>query len=144
MSDDVTKLAEVLAEHRFRDLLGDYEIKPYYKHFGCSCGWERNIAGMSGYWSWLAAHEAHVAEQIAASDWLRERDATNRLAGAVRANTDAIAAYDDLEKRLEALAAKWEAVATVTSTVDWNRGYDMRRDMDIAALRALIAPEATP
>lgn len=55
----------LLAAHRYRDVLGDYEIAPFYKHFGCSCGWEQNIAGMSGWQSWLAAHEAHVASEMA-------------------------------------------------------------------------------
>ena len=58
-------VAEVLATHRYRDVSGDYEVTPYYKHFGCSCGWEQSIAGMSGWRSWVAAYEAHVAEQIA-------------------------------------------------------------------------------
>lgn len=60
-------LREVLAAHRYRDVLGDYEIKPYRKHFGCSCGWQQDIGGMSGYWSWVAAHETHVAEQLLAA-----------------------------------------------------------------------------
>jgi hypothetical protein len=60
------EIAEVLRAHRYHDVLGDYEIAPYYRHVGCSCGWERNIVGMAGYWSWLAAHEAHVAEAMAA------------------------------------------------------------------------------
>ena len=61
------ELAAVLAEHRYRDVLGDYEIKPFYRHFGCSCGWEQNIAGMSGWRSWLAAHETHAVDALLAS-----------------------------------------------------------------------------
>lgn len=67
--EPVGTLAEVLAGHRYRDVLGDYDIEPYRKHIGCSCeGWVRDIGGMSGYWSWLAAHEAHLA--AAALSWL--------------------------------------------------------------------------
>lgn len=59
-------LAALLGEHRYRDVLGDYEVAPYYRHFGCSCGWEQDIAGMSGWESWRAAHEAHVAAVVRA------------------------------------------------------------------------------
>jgi hypothetical protein len=54
-------LVEVLAEHRYRDVLGDYDTAPFYRHFGCSCGWEQNIEGMSGWRSWVATHNEHVA-----------------------------------------------------------------------------------
>lgn len=66
MSGHVEALAGILAEHQYLEVWGDYEIKPYTKQFGCSCGWEQNIAGMSGWRSWLAAHHAHVAEVLAA------------------------------------------------------------------------------
>lgn len=65
-NDAPTALAKALGEHRFRDLLGDYEVAPFYKHFGCSCGWEQNIAGMNGWRSWVAAHEDHVADALLA------------------------------------------------------------------------------
>lgn len=59
-------IEKILYEHRYRDVSGDYETAPYYKHIGCSCGWEQNIAGMSGWRSWRAAHEAHLADLIRA------------------------------------------------------------------------------
>lgn len=66
MSGQDEGLRAVLAAHRYRDVRGDYEMEPYRKHFGCSCGWQQDIGGMSGYWSWVAAHEAHIADAITA------------------------------------------------------------------------------
>lgn len=61
------QIAAVLAEHVWRDVQGDYEISPYFKHFGCSCGWHQDITGMSGYRSWLAGHRAHVSAALDAA-----------------------------------------------------------------------------
>ncbi|WP_067434128.1 hypothetical protein [Nocardioides jensenii] len=55
------KIAGLLAEHGYRDVRGDYETAPYYMHIGCTCGWQQDIGGMSGWRSWLDAHTAHVA-----------------------------------------------------------------------------------
>lgn len=70
----VQELAALAGGHHYRDVLGNYEISPYYKHVGCTCGWERDIAGMSGWRSWIAAHDEHVAEAILAAGYKRERD----------------------------------------------------------------------
>lgn len=58
-------IAEVISTHHYRDVLGDYEIKPYFKWISCTgCDWTLNIAGMSGWRSWVAAHAAHVATEV--------------------------------------------------------------------------------
>ena len=61
------RVMEALSGHRYRDVLGDYETPPHYRHFGCSCGAEWNIAGMSGWRSWVATYEAHLADVILAA-----------------------------------------------------------------------------
>lgn len=65
MSPVETLLAEVLAAHQWRDVQGNYEVAPYIKHFGCSCGWLQDVAGMSGFRSWQGVHIAHVAAEQA-------------------------------------------------------------------------------
>ena len=89
VEDAVEVLAETLGKHRYIDTWGDYEEAPYTRQFGCTCGWEQNIAGMNGWTSWLAAHQSHVAEHLAAAALpsLREGIAAEVLAP-VRALAD--------------------------------------------------------
>lgn len=117
MSDDVTNLAEVLRDAD-----------------------ELAYANVHANWA-----RVNIARTILASDWLAERDATNRLAGEARAHTDAIAAYAELVERVEALAAKWdEDRLTYPTEIDERAQFaEIAVRLCGEELRALIDPEAT-
>lgn len=60
-------LVAVIAAHPYSGVLGDYDTPPKFGRFiqcGEGCDWEQNIAGMSGPSSWVAAHAAHVADEV--------------------------------------------------------------------------------
>lgn len=61
-------LTKTIASHQYGGVLGDYEIKPYFRYITCTgCDWTQDIAGMNGWTSWVEAHAAHVANAVISS-----------------------------------------------------------------------------
>lgn len=119
---DRNELAEVLAAHHYRDVLGDYEVAPYYKHFGCSCGWEQNIAGMNGWRSWVAAHDAHLADAVLASP-VFARLLDQARADALREAADEwqVGAWTVLTAPIKAESQPQRILGAARAVTDWLR-----------------------